>query len=395
MRSSRQGLSMIIVDYLQLMTGPGARRPDNRQQEVAEISPVAEAPREGASDPGRGALPAEPQPGGARRQAAAAVGPARVRRDRAGLRRRHVHPPRRRRSGTQARGRADHREAPERAHGQGHAALRALPHAVPQRRATAQPSERAPGLPNATRRRVRAIHDRLAKRFGPLAAAARRRSARRAGAHRAVPAHQRPERRARVRRRCGRRSRPGRTWSAAPAPRASPTRSAAAASPTRRRRASRRSCARSASARARTTLDRLRDMTDAEAPRLPDVAAGHRAEDGRGRPQLRPRPRRDPRRHARAPGHAPARHGAREGLGRTSRPAAARTRPRRAADAAARRADPAGPRDLQGARPAVPRVPAAGPLPDRAALPRAGQEAGDIALSPQDVSASTWWTEDP
>jgi endonuclease-3 len=27
----------------------------------------------------------------------------------------------------------------------------------------------APGLPNATRRRIRAIHDRLAKRFGPLA----------------------------------------------------------------------------------------------------------------------------------------------------------------------------------------------------------------------------------
>jgi replicative DNA helicase len=38
MRSGRQGLSMIIVDYLQLMTSPQARRPDNRQQEVAEIS---------------------------------------------------------------------------------------------------------------------------------------------------------------------------------------------------------------------------------------------------------------------------------------------------------------------------------------------------------------------
>jgi replicative DNA helicase len=38
MRSSRQGLSLIIVDYLQLMTSPMARRPDNRQQEVAEIS---------------------------------------------------------------------------------------------------------------------------------------------------------------------------------------------------------------------------------------------------------------------------------------------------------------------------------------------------------------------
>jgi replicative DNA helicase len=38
MKTGRQGLSMIIVDYLQLMTSPGARRPDNRQQEVAEIS---------------------------------------------------------------------------------------------------------------------------------------------------------------------------------------------------------------------------------------------------------------------------------------------------------------------------------------------------------------------
>jgi replicative DNA helicase len=38
MRSSNQGLSLIIVDYLQLMTSPAVRRPDNRQQEVAEIS---------------------------------------------------------------------------------------------------------------------------------------------------------------------------------------------------------------------------------------------------------------------------------------------------------------------------------------------------------------------
>jgi replicative DNA helicase len=38
MRSGNQGLKLIIVDYLQLMTSPQARRPDNRQQEVAEIS---------------------------------------------------------------------------------------------------------------------------------------------------------------------------------------------------------------------------------------------------------------------------------------------------------------------------------------------------------------------
>lgn len=38
MRTGRQGLDLIIVDYLQLMTSPLTRRPDNRQQEVAEIS---------------------------------------------------------------------------------------------------------------------------------------------------------------------------------------------------------------------------------------------------------------------------------------------------------------------------------------------------------------------
>ena len=38
MRTGRQGLDLIIVDYLQLMTSALSRRPDNRQQEVAEIS---------------------------------------------------------------------------------------------------------------------------------------------------------------------------------------------------------------------------------------------------------------------------------------------------------------------------------------------------------------------
>ena len=38
MKTARPGLSLLIVDYLQLMTSPMARRPDNRQQEVAEIS---------------------------------------------------------------------------------------------------------------------------------------------------------------------------------------------------------------------------------------------------------------------------------------------------------------------------------------------------------------------
>ncbi len=38
MKTGRQGLELIIVDYLQLMTSALSRRSDNRQQEVAEIS---------------------------------------------------------------------------------------------------------------------------------------------------------------------------------------------------------------------------------------------------------------------------------------------------------------------------------------------------------------------
>jgi replicative DNA helicase len=38
MKTSKGGLGLIIVDYMQLMTSPLPRRPDNRQQEVAEIS---------------------------------------------------------------------------------------------------------------------------------------------------------------------------------------------------------------------------------------------------------------------------------------------------------------------------------------------------------------------
>ena len=75
MKTSKQGLSLIIVDYLQLMTSPATRRQDNRQQEVAEISPLAEAPGEGAQGPDPGAVPAEPEPGGARGQAPAALRP--------------------------------------------------------------------------------------------------------------------------------------------------------------------------------------------------------------------------------------------------------------------------------------------------------------------------------
>ena len=62
-----QGLELIIVDYLQLMTSPLTRRPDNRQQEVAEISRSLKLLAKELARPGHRALAAQPQPGGAAR----------------------------------------------------------------------------------------------------------------------------------------------------------------------------------------------------------------------------------------------------------------------------------------------------------------------------------------
>ena len=173
MKTGRQGLSMIIVDYLQLMTAPRRAPPRQPSAGGRRDLPVAEAPGEGALDPGRRALAAEPQPRGARRQAAAALGPPRVGRDRAGLRRRDVHPPRRRRPGEQARGRADHREAPQRADRQGACCTsspRSRSSATPR---ASRPSERArpaqrhapapPGDPRPAREALRAARRRRAR----------------------------------------------------------------------------------------------------------------------------------------------------------------------------------------------------------------------------------------
>ena len=97
MRTGRTGLDLIIVDYLQLMSAPNTRRPDNRQQEVAEISRSLKLLAKELSIP-VSPSPAEPQPGIARGQATAALGPPGVGCHRAGQRRRHVHPSRRQRS---------------------------------------------------------------------------------------------------------------------------------------------------------------------------------------------------------------------------------------------------------------------------------------------------------
>ena len=82
---------------------------------------VAEGARQGAARADRGALAAEPRAGVALRSSSAAVRPARIRRPRAGRRRRHVHLPRGHVRGQEpaadrraGRRRADHRQAAQR-----------------------------------------------------------------------------------------------------------------------------------------------------------------------------------------------------------------------------------------------------------------------------------------
>ena len=89
------GLSMIVVDYLQLMSGTGGGREENRATEIAGDLALAEKPREGAQGPGRRALAVESQRRFAPGQAADDVGPAGIGRDRAGCGRDRVHLPRR------------------------------------------------------------------------------------------------------------------------------------------------------------------------------------------------------------------------------------------------------------------------------------------------------------
>ncbi len=115
----------------------------------------------------------------------------------------------------------------------------------------------------------------------------------------------------------------------------------------------------------RYDLSALASRSDAEIAGVPLVAPRCRAQDGGGRDGLRVRPRDDPGRHARAPGGDATRPGA-EDLGR-ARPAAARgARTRGAQDADARRADQPGSRDLQGGPPPVRGLSAVRAVPDRA-----------------------------
>ena len=166
------------------------------------------------------------------------------------------------------------------------------------------------------------------------------------------------------------RSRPGTTsWGRRPSP--SPTRSVRAGWPTRRPLGSRRSCERSMSARVVYDLSRLRDASDDEARAYLTSLPGVGPEDRGGRAVIRARPRGDPGGHARASGREASRPGAAER--RPNAPTGcSRARARRAANAVARRADPAGSRDLQGADPRCRECPLKDLLSDCPAVPVAG-----------------------
>ena len=133
MRSSSEGLSLIIVDYLQLMTSPSVRRPDNRQQEVAEISRNSSCWPRSSRCPvmALSQLNRNPEARADKRPQLSDLRESG--RDRAGQRRRHVHPSRRHRPREEEAGRAHRGEAPQRAHRHDPAHLRTLAHAVPER----------------------------------------------------------------------------------------------------------------------------------------------------------------------------------------------------------------------------------------------------------------------
>ena len=87
-RLKRQvGLDLIVVDYLQLVTASEGKQSQNRVQEVSEITQGLKALAKELSVPVIALLPALASGRAARGQAAAALGPAGIRLDRAGRRR--------------------------------------------------------------------------------------------------------------------------------------------------------------------------------------------------------------------------------------------------------------------------------------------------------------------
>ena len=125
------GLGLIIVDYLQLMSHtPGSTAASRRSPRSAATSRCSRR----TPDPGGRGLATEPRSRAASGQAAAALGPPRVRRPRTGRRRRDVHPPGRLRPGQEGPRGPDRRQAPQRTHRHRAAHVPAAPPAVPQPR---------------------------------------------------------------------------------------------------------------------------------------------------------------------------------------------------------------------------------------------------------------------
>ena len=120
-RQARQcgQLGLIVVDYLQLMSGSGGSSDENRATVIGEISRGLKSLAKELQVPGDRAVAAQPQRRDPHRQAPDDERPARVGRDRAGRRRHHVHLPRRLlHQGSQqgaGRRRDHHRQAAQRA----------------------------------------------------------------------------------------------------------------------------------------------------------------------------------------------------------------------------------------------------------------------------------------
>ena len=89
----QRGLDLLVVDYIQLLQGSATEVGEPRAGDHGDHH-RPEGARQGAQRPDHRPVPALPTGGEPRRQAPAALGPARVRIDRAGRRRRHVRLPR-------------------------------------------------------------------------------------------------------------------------------------------------------------------------------------------------------------------------------------------------------------------------------------------------------------